>query len=54
MTSPAVLRARALADELLRPAAERVDRDVVPRSHLDAWAAAGLLGLSGPPAYGGG
>ena len=52
--SPAVRRARALADELLRPRAEQVDRDVVPRSHLDAWGAAGLLGLGGPAAYGGG
>jgi alkylation response protein AidB-like acyl-CoA dehydrogenase len=45
-TTP-VLRARALADELLRPAAETVDQTVVPRSHLDAWAAAGLMGLAG-------
>lgn len=52
--SPAVQRARALADELLRPSAEQVDRGVVPRAHLDAWSAAGLLGLGGPPAYGGG
>ena len=52
--SPAVQRARALADELVRPSAERVDRDVVPRSHLDAWGAAGLLGVGGPPAFGGG
>jgi len=53
-TSPAVQRARALVDELVRPSAEQVDRDVVPRTHLDAWGAAGLLGLGGPPAYGGG
>ena len=46
-------RARRLADDLLRPAAERVDRTVVPRSHLDAWAEQGLLGLAGPRAYGG-
>jgi hypothetical protein len=46
--------ARSLADDLLRPAAEQVDRTVVPRSHLDAWARAGLLGLAGPSAYGGG
>ncbi|MBC7372954.1 MAG: acyl-CoA/acyl-ACP dehydrogenase [Frankiales bacterium] len=52
--SPAVQRARALAGELLRPSAEDVDRDVVPRSHLDAWGAAGLLGIGGPAAYGGG
>ena len=48
-----VERARALADELLRPAAESVDRTVVPRSHVDAWARAGLLGLAGPPSHGG-
>ena len=48
-----VARARRLADELLRPFAERVDRTSVPRSHLDAWAAQGLLGLAGPRAYGG-
>jgi hypothetical protein len=47
-TSP-LRRARALADEVLRPAAEQVDQTVVPRSHLDAWGAAGLLGLAGPP-----
>ena len=47
-------RARALADELLRPAAEQVDRTVVPRSHLDAWGRAGLLGLAGPVSHGGG
>ena len=52
--SPAVQRARALADELVRPTAEQVDRDVVPRSHLDAWGAAGLLGIGGPAAFGGG
>ena len=46
-------RARRLADELIRPTAEQVDRTVVPRSHLDAWAAEGLLGLAGPRAYGG-
>jgi alkylation response protein AidB-like acyl-CoA dehydrogenase len=51
-TSPVEL-ARSLADDLLRPAAEQVDRSVVPRSHLDAWGTAGLLGLAGPPAYGG-
>lgn len=52
--SPAVARARALAEELVRPSAEQVDATVVPRTHLDAWGAAGLLGLAGPPAYGGG
>jgi len=43
-----VAAATVLADELLRPAAEQVDRARVPRSHLDACAAAGLLGLTGP------
>lgn len=47
-------RARTLTDDLIRPLAEQVDRTVVPRSHLDAWGAAGLLGLAGPRAYGGG
>ena len=54
MTAPAVLRARELAATLIRPAAEQVDRGLVPRSHLDAWGAAGLLGVGGPPAHGGG
>lgn len=53
-STPPVELARSLADDLIRPTAEEVDRTVVPRSHLDAWAAAGLLGLAGPPAYGGG
>lgn len=50
---PPVQRARELADELIRPSAERVDASVVPRSHLDAWGAAGLLGLAGPVSHGG-
>ena len=53
-STPPVELARALADDLIRPAAEQVDRSVVPRSHLDAWASAGLLGLAGPVAHGGG
>jgi alkylation response protein AidB-like acyl-CoA dehydrogenase len=59
MVLPSVLagelveRAQRLADELLRPSAEQVDRSTVPRSHLDAWGAAGLLGIAGPRAYGG-
>ncbi len=52
-STPPVELARSLADELIRPTAEQVDRTVVPRSHLDAWGAAGLLGLAGPRAYGG-
>ena len=56
-TAPAgndlVVRARTLADTLLRPSAEQVDRTTVARSSLDAWAAQGLLGAAGPRAYGG-
>ncbi len=52
-TTPPVLLARRLADDLIRPQAEQVDRTVVPRSHLDAWGRAGLLGLAGPREYGG-
>lgn len=48
-----VQAARRLAGQLLAPAAERVDREGVPRSHLEALAAAGLLGLRGPVDYGG-
>jgi hypothetical protein len=53
-STPPVELARSIADSLLRPAAEEVDRTVVPRSHLDAWGRAGLLGLAGPSSYGGG
>jgi hypothetical protein len=43
--------AHHLADSLLAPTAQATDQaDVVPRSHLDALAAAGLCGLSCPPA----
>ncbi len=49
-----VERAQLLADELVRPQAEQVDRTVVPRTTLNAWAAAGLLGLAGPRSAGGG
>ncbi|WP_198950847.1 acyl-CoA dehydrogenase family protein [Kineosporia sp. A_224] len=52
-THPAVVAARTLADDLLAPAAAEVDRTTVPRSHLDALAAAGLLGVSAPVAVGG-
>jgi hypothetical protein len=48
-----VQRTRELADTLLAPAAAEVDRTVVPRSHLDALAAAGILAASGPPELGG-
>src|SRR5437016_7788602 len=46
---PAVSAARELADTLLRPSAERVDVDGVPRSHLDAVAAAGLMDVTDLP-----
>lgn len=43
--------ARRLADRLLAPAAQVTDRaESVPRSHLDALAAAGLCALMRPPA----
>lgn len=42
--------ARELAESVLGPAAQATDRaEVVPRSHLDALAGAGLCGLSCPP-----
>ncbi|MFB9929246.1 acyl-CoA dehydrogenase family protein [Amycolatopsis halotolerans] len=44
-----VSRARALADDLLFPAAAEVDRlGVVPRSHFDALAEEGFYGLAAP------
>jgi len=46
---PAVEAARRLADELLRPHAERVDVAGVPRSHLDALADAGLMAVTDLP-----
>lgn len=49
----AVVAARGLADALLRPDAERVDAEGVPRSTLDALAAAGLLGVTAPVEVGG-
>ena len=52
--SDLVTRARGLADDLLFPSALATDAaDLVPRSHLDALAEAGLYGLAGPRAYGG-
>jgi alkylation response protein AidB-like acyl-CoA dehydrogenase len=49
-----VARARRLAAELLSPSAAAVEeRGAVPRAHLDALAAAGLYGVSGPRAAGG-
>ncbi|MEV4596000.1 acyl-CoA dehydrogenase family protein [Amycolatopsis sp. NPDC049253] len=49
-----VARVRALADDVLFPAAAQVDlRGEVPRSHFDALAEAGLYGLAAPPEAGG-
>lgn len=48
-----VARATRLAEDLLRPEAEQVDIHGVPRSHLDALAAAGLFGVSSAPDDGG-
>ncbi|MGW7544802.1 acyl-CoA dehydrogenase family protein [Streptomyces sp. NPDC054770] len=50
---PLVARARELADGLLSPAAERVDQEGVPVSHIEAVKRSGLLGVSAPVAYGG-
>jgi alkylation response protein AidB-like acyl-CoA dehydrogenase len=45
-------RAQQLADTLLFPAALETDAaDLVPRSHLDALAEAGLFGIVGPPQH---
>lgn len=47
-------RARSLADELLFPRAQDVDRAaLVPTGHLDALAEAALFGVSGPTTHGG-
>ncbi|WP_200938858.1 acyl-CoA dehydrogenase family protein [Modestobacter sp. Leaf380] len=52
--SDIVARARALADDLLFPAAGAVDAaGEVPGAHLDALADAGLYGLTGPVSAGG-
>jgi alkylation response protein AidB-like acyl-CoA dehydrogenase len=49
-----VASARHLADEVLFPDAMRIDRlDVLPVSHLDALAAAGLYGAPAPADAGG-
>lgn len=53
MSLPGVEAARRLADGVLRPQAEDVELHGVPRSHLAALAAAGLFGVTAPPAYGG-
>ena len=46
--------ARALAADVLAPAAERVDAEGVPVGHIRALRTAGLLGLTAPAALGGG
>ncbi|HEY5051431.1 MAG TPA: acyl-CoA dehydrogenase family protein, partial [Acidothermaceae bacterium] len=51
---PLVETARRLAEELLEPAAAQVDASTVPRSHLQAMADAGLLGMVAPAEVGGG
>jgi alkylation response protein AidB-like acyl-CoA dehydrogenase len=51
---PLVETARRLAKELLEPAAAQVDASTVPRSHLQAMADAGLLGIVAPAEVGGG
>lgn len=53
MPETVVDAARALADELLRPHAEEVEVEGVPRTHLAALAAAGLFGVTAPVASGG-
>ncbi|MEU9454026.1 acyl-CoA dehydrogenase family protein [Streptomyces sp. NPDC048277] len=50
---PLVSRARELADDLLSPAAERVDQEGVPATHIEAIKRSGLLGVSAPAVYGG-
>ncbi len=54
MSDSIVQTAQDLADRLLFPTALETDAAaLVPRSHLDALAEAGLFALSGPPEYGG-
>src|SRR5215469_4624777 len=48
-----IATAARIAAELLGPAAAEVDRTAVPRSHLDALAVRGLLGLRAPLEAGG-
>ncbi|HEX5370678.1 MAG TPA: acyl-CoA dehydrogenase family protein [Dehalococcoidia bacterium] len=54
MIGPIVQAAEELADSLLFPTALETDAaPLVPKSHLDALAEAGLFALSGPPELGG-
>lgn len=50
---PLIEAARRVAADVLEPAAAHVDASEVPRSHLNAIADAGLLGLLAPVAVGG-
>ncbi|MDO0930734.1 acyl-CoA dehydrogenase family protein [Streptomyces sp. DG2A-72] len=50
---PLVARARQLAADVLAPEAERVDREGLPVSHIEAVKRSGLLGVSAPEQYGG-
>ncbi|MDX2592480.1 acyl-CoA/acyl-ACP dehydrogenase [Streptomyces sp. WI03-4A] len=50
---PLVRTAHRLADGLLLPEAERVDREGMPRGHVEAVKRSGLLGVVAPVAYGG-
>ncbi|MFF7976301.1 acyl-CoA dehydrogenase family protein [Streptomyces sp. NPDC007905] len=50
---PLMAAARRLAADLLLPEAERVDREGVPASHIEAVKRSGLLGVVAPVAYGG-
>jgi hypothetical protein len=47
---PVVAGVRELAERLIAPRAAEVDASAVPRSHLDALGAAGVLGLAAGPA----
>ncbi len=54
MTTSHLATARRVAAEVLVPAAEDVDADGVPASHVRALKAAGLLGVTAPSEHGGG
>src|SRR5688572_14471455 len=54
MTHPAIEAAEEIAERLLFPSAMQTDASpLVPRSHLDALAKAGLYGIAGPTENGG-
>ncbi|MEU6352310.1 acyl-CoA dehydrogenase family protein [Streptomyces sp. NPDC047072] len=53
MTHPLVTEAHRLADTLLAPHAERVDREGVPARHIEEIKRSGLLGVTAPEEYGG-